>query len=173
MVKISVRKIAEESTLLNRIPKETYLTIESEVFKLQSNSKAKRVLLFDKEAKSIVTKIDYNNTNTEKKIAEFNRIIKENGGFYGSLSYFNDNMHVSVIAECFLLVIVFDEDSSFGLVRLSLNKSELEALLLTLVLEAKSDSLLNDKLFFLLSPFTDSELDELDFFFDELDFHPF
>lgn len=164
MIKIDSKEILIESKLLKNILEEDYIRLENSVIKFQQKTKAKKIFLLDKNGKNIITNIDYNNTKTERIIEETNKWLEENGEYFvGSLNFLSDNINISIIGKCFILVIVYDEESSLGLIRSSLKryKNEIEDIFLHIIVKMKENFLIKDDSLLLLEPISDSELASL------------
>lgn len=164
MIKIDSKEILIESKLLKNIFEEDYVRLKKSVIQFQQETKAKKIFLLDKNGKSIISNIDYNNTKTEKLIEETNKWIEENGGYFvGSLNFLDDSINISIIGKCFILIIVYDEESSLGLIRSSLRryKNEIEDIFLHIIVKMKENFLIKDDSLLLLEPISDSELASL------------
>ncbi|MEK7286610.1 MAG: roadblock/LC7 domain-containing protein [Nitrospirota bacterium] len=107
--------------------------IEAELVKLNALANAKITFLVDKDGHLVATAGDARNLDTESLASLTAGNIAATGGIakiLGEKEFTflfhegeNDNIHLSVIAQRIILVVIFDQRSSLGLVRLRVRKS--------------------------------------------------
>ena len=75
-----------------------------------------------------------------------------------------DNIHISIVAQRLILVVIFDERSSLGLVRLRVRKASVDIERVLLEMEAKSQNVGTVEN---VSPFAEITDDDIDALFSE------
>ena len=146
-----------------------YRQINSALDRLNRESNAKTVYLIDKNGQLIAHTGDSKDIDSTSlaslaagNIAATGGLAKLIGEKEFSILFHEgekDNIHISLIAGRVILVVIFDERSSLGLIRLRVKKfsSELEAIFNTIMKKAESSSQES-------SPFveiTDEDIDNL------------
>ncbi|NOX20680.1 MAG: roadblock/LC7 domain-containing protein [Nitrospirae bacterium] len=151
---------------------EEFRRIDDELKKLYQLSNAKLVFLVDKNGQLIASAGDTHNIDTTAlasltagNIAATGGIAKLLGQKEFSILFHEgekDNIHISLIANRVILVVVFDQRTSLGLVRLRVKKSsqELEKIFIELDRKAQAEKKNRPE----TSPFaeiTDEDIDRL------------
>ena len=155
---------------------EEYQQIKDTLQRLQVDSNAKIVFLVDKNGQQIATHGDMvvDSTSlaslTAGNVAATDGLAKLIGEKEFSILFHEgerDNIHISLVAQRVILVVIFDEKSSLGLVRLRVKKAsqELERTFEQLVKKAEADrgSLANR----FDSPFAEITDEDIDSLFSE------
>ena len=106
------------------------------VERLLSDANAKGVFLIDKDGQLITSSGDVTDIDTTSlasltagNIAATGGLAKLIGEKEFSILFHEgkkDNMHISIVAQRVILVVIFDENSSLGLVRLRVKKADEE-----------------------------------------------
>ena len=115
---------------------EEYQQIKEILSRLQSDSNSKIVFLVDKNGQQIASHGDMAGVDatslaslTAGNVAATDGLAKLIGEKEFSILFHEgerDNIHISLVAQRVILVIIFDEKSSLGLVRLRVKKASLE-----------------------------------------------
>jgi len=131
---------------------EEFRLIDEELNKLQSQSNAKVVFLVDKNGQLIASVGETSQIDTTSlasltagNIAATGGMAKLLGEKEFSILFHEgekDNIHISIIAQKVILVVIFDQRSSLGLVRLRVKKS---SEVLTSIFEAIGEKAEKDK----------------------------
>ena len=156
---------------------EEYQQIKDTLHRLQVDSNAKIVFLVDKNGQQIAAHGDMKGVDatslaslTAGNVAATDGLAKLIGEKEFSILFHEgerDNIHISLVAQRVILVVIFDEKSSLGLVRLRVKKAsqELERTFETLLKKAEADrgSLANK----FDSPFAEITDEDIDSLFSE------
>ena len=130
---------------------EEYQQIKDTLQRLQVDSNSKLVFLVDKNGQQIATAGDMRGVDatslaslTAGNVAATDGLAKLIGEKEFSILFHEgerDNIHISLVAQRVILVVIFDEKSSLGLVRLRVKKasSELERTFEQLLKKAEAD----------------------------------
>ena len=130
---------------------EEYQQIRDILGRLQSDSNSKFVFLVDKNGQQIASSGDMQGVDatslaslTAGNVAATDGLAKLIGEKEFSILFHEgekDNIHISLVAKRVILVVIFDERSSLGLVRLRVKKAsqELERTFEMLVLKAERE----------------------------------
>jgi len=115
---------------------EEYQLIKEILARLQSDSNSKIVFLVDKNGQQIAAHGDMQGVDatslaslTAGNVAATDGLAKLIGEKEFSILFHEgerDNIHISLVAQRVILVVIFDERSSLGLVRLRVKKASLE-----------------------------------------------
>ena len=115
---------------------EEYQQIKDTLHRLQVDSNAKIVFLVDKNGQQIASQGDMANVDatslaslTAGNVAATDGLAKLIGEKEFSILFHEgekDNIHISIVAQRVILVVIFDERSSLGLVRLRVKKASQE-----------------------------------------------
>ena len=115
---------------------EEYQQIKDTLHRLQVDSNAKIVFLVDKNGQQIASQGDMANVDatslaslTAGNVAATDGLAKLIGEKEFSILFHEgerDNIHTSIVAQRVILVVIFDERSSLGLVRLRVKKASQE-----------------------------------------------
>ena len=115
---------------------EEYQQIKDTLHRLQVDSNAKIVFLVDKNGQQIASQGDMANVDatslaslTAGNVAATDGLAKLIGEKEFSILFHEgerDNIHISLVAQRVILVVIFDERSSLGLVRLRVKKASQE-----------------------------------------------
>ena len=120
---------------------EEFNQIKQVISKLRTDANAKVVFLVDKNGQQIAAHGDIENLDTTSlasltagNVAATDGLAKLIGEKEFSILFHEgekDNIHISIVAQRVILVVIFDERSSLGLVRLRVKKgsSELSSIL--------------------------------------------
>ena len=130
---------------------EEYQQIKDTLQRLQVDSNAKIVFLVDKNGQQIATHGDMRGVDatslaslTAGNVAATDGLAKLIGETEFSILFHEgerDNIHISLVAQRVILVVIFDDRSSLGLVRLRVKKAsqELERTFETLLKKSEAD----------------------------------
>ena len=130
---------------------EEYQQIKDILQRLQVDSNSKIVFLVDKNGQQIATHGDMRGVDatslaslTAGNVAATDGLAKLIGEKEFSILFHEgekDNIHISLVAQRVILVVIFDEKSSLGLVRLRVKKAsqELERVFEVLMKKAEAD----------------------------------
>ena len=130
---------------------EEYQQIKDILHRLQVDSNSKIVFLVDKNGQQIAAQGDMRNVDatslaslTAGNVAATDGLAKLIGEKEFSILFHEgerDNIHISLVAQRVILVVIFDEKSSLGLVRLRVKKAsqELEKTFEQLLKKAEAD----------------------------------
>jgi predicted regulator of Ras-like GTPase activity (Roadblock/LC7/MglB family) len=115
---------------------EEYQRIRTIIAKLRTESNAKLIFLVDKNGQQIAAQGDLENFDatslaslTAGNVAATDGLAKLIGEKEFSILFHEgerDNIHISIVAQRVILVVIFDNQSSLGLVRLRVKKASLE-----------------------------------------------
>ena len=115
---------------------EEYKRIKAIISKLRLESNAKLVFLVDKNGQQIAAQGDLENLDatslaslTAGNVAATDGLAKLIGEKEFSILFHEgekDNIHISIVAQRVILVVIFDNRSSLGLVRLRVKKASSE-----------------------------------------------
>ena len=115
---------------------EEYQRIRTIIAKLRTESNAKLIFLVDKNGQQIAAQGDLENFDTTSlasltagNVAATDGLAKLIGEKEFSILFHEgerDNIHISIVAQRVILVVIFDNQSSLGLVRLRVKKAALE-----------------------------------------------
>ena len=115
---------------------EEYQRIKTIITKLRTESNAKLVFLVDKNGQQIAAQGDLENLDatslaslTAGNVAATDGLAKLIGEKEFSILFHEgerDNIHISIVAQRVILVVIFDNRSSLGLVRLRVKKATSE-----------------------------------------------
>ena len=135
---------------------------------LQKDSNAKAVLVIDKNGQSIASAGEVEQLDVTSLSSLTAGNVAATGGIAQLLSekefagQFHEgertNVHISIVAQRLILVVLFDERSSLGLVRLRVRKATAELVQVLDVLTKKSASGTQQSVF---SEITDDDIDNL------------
>ena len=130
---------------------EEYQQIKDILQRLQVDSNSKIVFLVDKNGQQIAVQGDMRGVDatslaslTAGNVAATDGLAKLIGEKEFSILFHEgerDNIHISLVAQRVILVVIFDEKSSLGLVRLRVKKAsqELEKTFVQLMAKAEAD----------------------------------
>src|ERR687888_1462481 len=128
-----------------------YQRIKAIIAKLRADANAKLVFLVDKNGQQIAAHGDIENLDTTSlasltagNVAATDGLAKLIGEKEFSILFHEgerDNIHISLVAQRVILVVIFDDRSSLGLVRLRVKKAsqELERTFEQLLKKAEAD----------------------------------
>ena len=151
---------------------EEYGRIKVVITQLRSDANAKLVFLVDKNGQQIAShgEMDVDATSlaslTAGNVAATDGLARLLGEKEFSILFHEgerDNLHISVVGGRVILVVVFDERSSLGLVRLRVKKASSELLDIFSAIDAKSAA--EDSNFD--SPFAEITDDDIDSLFSD------
>jgi predicted regulator of Ras-like GTPase activity (Roadblock/LC7/MglB family) len=135
---------------------------------LQKDSNAKAVLVIDKNGQSIASAGEVEQLDVTSLSSLTAGNVAATGGIAQLLSekefagQFHEgertNVHISIVAQRLILVVLFDERSSLGLVRLRVRKAAVELSNVIEVLVKKSESSSQPSVF---AEITDADIDNL------------
>src|ERR687884_69464 len=153
---------------------EEYQRIRTIIAKLRTESNAKLIFLVDKNGQQIAAQGDLENFDatslaslTAGNVAATDGLAKLIGEKEFSILFHEgekDNIHISLVAQRAILVVIFDEKSSLGLVRLRVKKAsqELERTFETLLKKAEADrGSLGNRFDSPFAEITDEDIDSL------------
>jgi len=156
---------------------EEYLQIKDILQRLQVDSNSKIVFLVDKNGQQIATHGDMRGVDatslaslTAGNVAATDGLAKLIGEKEFSILFHEgekDNIHISLVAQRVILVVIFDEKSSLGLVRLRVKKAsgELEKTFEVLLRKSEEERGANANRFD--SPFAEITDEDIDSLFSE------
>ena len=149
---------------------EEFNQIKQIISKLRTDANAKVVFLVDKNGQQIAAHGDIENLDTTSlasltagNVAATDGLARLIGEKEFSILFHEgekDNIHISIVAQRVILVVIFDERSSLGLVRLRVKKAGGELARLFEEIQKKSERARNSA----TSPFaeiTDDDIDKL------------
>jgi predicted regulator of Ras-like GTPase activity (Roadblock/LC7/MglB family) len=156
---------------------EEYGQLKDVLARLQTDSNSKIVFLVDKNGQQIAAHGDMKNVDatslaslTAGNVAATDGLAKLIGEKEFSILFHEgerDNIHISLVAQRVILVVIFDERSSLGLVRLRVKKAsqELEKIFEVIIQKAEQDrgSMANK----FDSPFAEITDEDIDSLFSE------
>ena len=156
---------------------EEYQQIKDILQRLQVDSNSKIVFLVDKNGQQIATHGDMKGVDatslaslTAGNVAATDGLAKLIGEKEFSILFHEgekDNIHISLVAQRVILVVIFDEKSSLGLVRLRVKKAsgELEKTFEVLLRKSEAERGANANRFD--SPFAEITDEDIDSLFSE------
>ena len=156
---------------------EEYLLIKEALARLKSDSNSKIVFLVDKNGQQIASHGDMMGVDatslaslTAGNVAATDGLAKLIGEKEFSILFHEgekDNIHISLVAQRVILVVIFDEKSSLGLVRLRVKKAsgELERVFETIAKKSEEDQGSSAARF--ESPFAEITDEDIDSLFSE------
>jgi predicted regulator of Ras-like GTPase activity (Roadblock/LC7/MglB family) len=156
---------------------EEYSQIKEILARLQGDSNSKIVFLVDKNGQQIAAHGDMKGVDatslaslTAGNVAATDGLAKLIGEKEFSILFHEgerDNIHISLVAQRVILVVIFDEKSSLGLVRLRVKKAsqELERVFEVIVSKSESDRMSGANKFD--SPFAEITDEDIDSLFSE------
>ncbi len=152
---------------------EEYLQIKDILQRLRVDSSSKLVFLVDKNGQQIAADGDMRGVDatslaslTAGNVAATDGLAKLIGEKEFSILFHEgerDNIHISLVAQRVILVVIFDEKSSLGLVRLRVKKAsqELERAFETLLRKAEAERGRGDRFDSPFAEITDEDIDSL------------
>jgi predicted regulator of Ras-like GTPase activity (Roadblock/LC7/MglB family) len=152
---------------------EEFQRISSVLARLWVDANAKIVFLVDKNGQQIASKGDLEKVDatslaslTAGNVAATDGLAKLIGEKEFSILFHEgerDNIHISIVGQRLILVVIFDERSSLGLVRLRVRKAaaELEDVLNQMASKASQEGQVQ------ISPFAEITDDDIDALFSE------
>ena len=152
---------------------EEYRLIDAELQRLQNQSNAKVVFLVDKNGQLIASVGETRGIDTTSlasltagNIAATGGIAKLLGEKEFSILFHEgerDNIHISIIGQRVILVVIFDQRSSLGLVRLRVKKSSeiLTGIFVTITEKTEKDKAKGQALSSPFAEITDEDIDNL------------
>jgi predicted regulator of Ras-like GTPase activity (Roadblock/LC7/MglB family) len=144
---------------------EEFDRINSILSRLWVDANAKIVFLVDKNGQQIAAKGDFEKLDVTSLAATdgLARLIGEKEFSILFHEGEKDNIHISIVAQRLILVVIFDERSSLGLVRLRVRKSaaELEEVLTLMASKAAQEGQAQ------ASPFAEITDEDIDALFSE------
>ena len=153
---------------------EEYQQIKEILARLQSDSNSKFVFLVDKNGQQIANHGDMAGVDatslaslTAGNVAATDGLAKLIGEKEFSILFHEgerDNIHISLVAQRVILVVIFDEKSSLGLVRLRVKKAsqELERVFEVILRKAESErGAMSDRFDSPFAEITDEDIDSL------------
>lgn len=153
---------------------EEYLQIKDILQRLQVDSNSKIVFLVDKNGQQIASHGDMSGVDatslaslTAGNVAATDGLAKLIGEKEFSILFHEgekDNIHISLVAQRVILVVIFDEKSSLGLVRLRVKKAsqELERTFEQLLKKAEAErGSMADRFDSPFAEITDEDIDSL------------
>jgi predicted regulator of Ras-like GTPase activity (Roadblock/LC7/MglB family) len=156
---------------------EEYLQIKDILHRLQVDSNSKIVFLVDKNGQQIAVMGDMRGVDatslaslTAGNVAATDGLAKLIGEKEFSILFHEgerDNIHISLVAQRVILVVIFDEKSSLGLVRLRVKKASQELERTFEVLIRKSEAERGSMAHRFDSPFAEITDEDIDSLFSE------
>jgi predicted regulator of Ras-like GTPase activity (Roadblock/LC7/MglB family) len=156
---------------------EEYLQIKEILQRLQVDSNSKIVFLVDKNGQQIAVQGDMRGVDatslaslTAGNVAATDGLAKLIGEKEFSILFHEgekDNIHISLVAQRVILVVIFDEKSSLGLVRLRVKKASQELERTFEVLLRKSEAERGSMAHRFDSPFAEITDEDIDSLFSE------
>jgi predicted regulator of Ras-like GTPase activity (Roadblock/LC7/MglB family) len=152
---------------------EEYQQIKDTLHRLQVDSNAKIVFLVDKNGQQIASHGDMRGVDatslaslTAGNVAATDGLAKLIGEKEFSILFHEgerDNIHISLVAQRVILVVIFDEKSSLGLVRLRVKKAsqELERTFEVIIKKAEQERGSMAKFDSPFAEITDEDIDSL------------
>ena len=147
---------------------EDYRLIQATVEKLHRDANAKAVLLIDKNGQEIATAGEIENLDTTSLSSLMAGNVAATGGIAKLLQekefsgQFHEgertNVHISIVAQRLILVVLFDERSSLGLVRLRVKKASNE---LATILDNMMEKPVQPQQPSIFAEITDEDIDNL------------
>jgi predicted regulator of Ras-like GTPase activity (Roadblock/LC7/MglB family) len=156
---------------------EEYLLIKEILARLQVDSNSKIVFLVDKNGQQIAAHGDMRGVDatslaslTAGNVAATDGLAKLIGEKEFSILFHEgerDNIHISLVAQRVILVVIFDEKSSLGLVRLRVKKASTELERAFEQLVRKSEAERGNQASRFDSPFAEITDEDIDSLFSE------
>ena len=156
---------------------EEYQQIKEILSRLQGDSNSKFVFLVDKNGQQIASHGDMTGVDatslaslTAGNVAATDGLAKLIGEKEFSILFHEgekDNIHISLVAQRVILVVIFDEKSSLGLVRLRVKKASVELERVFEVIHKKSERDLGSTAARFESPFAEITDEDIDSLFSE------
>ena len=153
---------------------EEFEAIKQLLDSLRMDASAKIVFLVDKNGQQIADAGEVNLVDTTSlasltagNVAATDGLAKLIGEKEFSILFHEgrkDNIHISIVAQRLILVVIFDERSSLGLVRLRVRKASADIERVLYEMEAKSEEVGSVKT---VSPFAEITDDDIDALFSE------
>jgi predicted regulator of Ras-like GTPase activity (Roadblock/LC7/MglB family) len=152
---------------------EEYQQIKDTLQRLQVDSNSKIVFLVDKNGQQIAVQGDMRGVDatslaslTAGNVAATDGLAKLIGEKEFSILFHEgerDNIHISLVAQRVILVVIFDEKSSLGLVRLRVKKAsqELEKTFEVLLRKSEADRTNTNRFDSPFAEITDEDIDSL------------
>jgi predicted regulator of Ras-like GTPase activity (Roadblock/LC7/MglB family) len=152
---------------------EEYLQLKEILARLLVDSNSKIVFLVDKNGQQIAAHGDMKGVDatslaslTAGNVAATDGLAKLIGEKEFSILFHEgerDNIHISLVAQRVILVVIFDEKSSLGLVRLRVKKAsqELERVFETIVKKAEQERGAGQRFDSPFAEITDEDIDSL------------
>jgi predicted regulator of Ras-like GTPase activity (Roadblock/LC7/MglB family) len=152
---------------------EEYLLIKEVLHRLQTDSNAKIVFLVDKNGQQIAASGDMKGLDatslaslTAGNVAATDGLAKLIGEKEFSILFHEgerDNIHISLVAQRVILVVIFDERSSLGLVRLRVKRAsqELEKIFEVILRKAEEERASGARFDSPFAEITDEDIDSL------------
>lgn len=152
---------------------EEYSQIKDVLARLQNDSNSKIVFLVDKNGQQIAAHGDMQGVDatslaslTAGNVAATDGLAKLIGEKEFSILFHEgerDNIHISLVAQRVILVVIFDEKSSLGLVRLRVKKAsqELERIFEVIVQKAEDEGAAGNRFDSPFAEITDEDIDSL------------
>ena len=116
--------VSEKSTIVKWVTEDEISSIKTILNKLLKDTKATKILLVDRFSNLISSATDHNqaDTDTTEKYLEQKRIkeIIAEQGYYvsaGGGACLKNSLYISLVSKCFVLIVVWYNASSLGLVR--------------------------------------------------------
>ena len=153
---------------------EEFRKIKEVIGRLRSDANAKLVFLVDKNGQQIAShgEMDVDATSlaslTAGNVAATDGLARLIGEKEFSILFHEgerDNLHISVVGARVILVVVFDERSSLGLVRLRVKKASVELLEIFDAMDAQAREQAADSSY--ESPFAEITDDDIDSLFSD------
>src|SRR3979490_2565606 len=156
---------------------EEFNQIKGIISKLRTDANAKVVFLVDKNGQQIAAHGDIENLDTTSlasltagNVAATDGLARPIGEKEFSILFHEgekDNIHISIVAQRVILVVIFDERSSLGLVRLRVKKASAELEKTFEVLLGKSEEERGNLSSRFDSPFAEITDEDIDSLFSE------
>jgi predicted regulator of Ras-like GTPase activity (Roadblock/LC7/MglB family) len=152
---------------------EEYLQIKEVLHRLQVDSNSKIVFVIDKNGQQIAASGDMTGLDatslaslTAGNVAATDGLAKLIGEKEFSILFHEgerDNIHISLVAQRVILVVIFDERSSLGLVRLRVKRAsqELERIFEVIVRKAEEERASGGRFDSPFAEITDEDIDSL------------
>ena len=163
------------STAFLEVYEEEFERLEESLRRLRYESNAKAVFLIDKNGQQIAAAgetSDFDSTSlaslTAGNVAATDGLAKLIGEREFSVLFHEgqrDHIHISIVAERAILLVIFDERSSLGLVRLRVKRAGADLEDTFAAMESKSDVGLPGR--FKASPFSEITDEDIDSLFGE------
>ncbi len=156
---------------------EEFQKIKTIISRLKIDANAKLVFLVDKNGQQIASQGEFSEMDTTAlasltagNVAATDGLAKLLGEEEFSILFHEgkrDNLHISIVGKRIILVVIFDERSSLGLVRLRVKKATAELELVFVEIMAKVDQEREALDSGMESPFAEITDDDIDSLFGE------